>query len=120
MHTLLPESTEGFVALRLSEKLDRDDFDQIIPILKEQIAAHGKIALYWEMASFDGWTTEALLADTGFDIEHHDDFTRIAMVGEKKWHKWMAKLMKPFTSAEVKYFEVQEREDGLAWAQEGD
>lgn len=116
MHTLLPESKEGFVALRLSEKLDKDDFAEIIPILEKQIDAHQKIALYWEMASFEGWTTEAFFADTGFDIEHHNDFTRIAMVGEKKWHKWMTKLMKPFTSAEVKYFEIQEREEALDWA----
>ena len=115
MHILLPESKEGFVALRLSEKLDGKDFDRIIPILEEQIEAHGKIALFWEMASFEGWTTEALFADTGFDLQHRNDFTRIAMVGEKKWHAWMTKLMKPFTSAEVKYYEIPERENALAW-----
>ena len=51
------------------------------------------------MSSFHGWTTEALLSDAGFDIEHHNDFTRIAMVGEKKWHAWNDELMKPFTTA---------------------
>ncbi|MDA7880879.1 STAS/SEC14 domain-containing protein [Akkermansiaceae bacterium] len=43
------------------------------------------ISLFWEVSSFDGWTTEALFSDIGFDIEHRNDFTRIAMVGEKKW-----------------------------------
>ena len=120
MHEILPETKEGFVALRLSEKLDGDDFDLIIPILEEQIAANGKIALFWEMSSFHGWTTEALLSDAGFDIEHHNDFTRIAMVGEKKWHAWMTKLMKPFTTAEVQYFEIQERIAALKWAEDGE
>ncbi|RYD91602.1 MAG: STAS/SEC14 domain-containing protein, partial [Sphingobacteriales bacterium] len=44
------------------------------------------------------------------------DFRRIAIVGEKKWHEWMATAMKPFTSAEVRYYDHSERAAALAWS----
>lgn len=54
-------------------------------------------------------------ADGKFDIKHPGDFSKIAVVGEKKWHAWMADFMKPFTSAEVRYFEVSERSSAFEW-----
>lgn len=118
MYRLLPESTGDFVALQLSAKLDAADYGGITSVLEERIAKHGKISLLWDMREFDGWTAGGLWADTKFDVKHAQDFSRIAMVGEKKWQDWMASLMKPFTSAEVRYFDVIERETALAWALE--
>ena len=37
------------------------------------------------------------------------------MVGEKKWQEWMTDLMKPFTKAEIKFFELVERNTALEW-----
>lgn len=97
MYQLLPESNGGFVALQLTGKLEAGDYDGIVPIFEERIAQHGKISLFWEMRDFHGWTVGGLAADTKFDVKHAGDFTRIALVGEKKWHELMAALMKPFT-----------------------
>lgn len=116
MYEILPETKDAFVALRLTGKLDEKDYEALLPMLKELIARHGKISLYWEMREFEGWTMDGLLSDAAFDAEHTDDFVRIAMVGEKKWHDWMTKLMKPFTSAEVRYFELDQAGTALSWA----
>lgn len=118
MYRLLPETSGAFVALQFTGKLDADNYKAIIPILEEHISRHGKISLLWEMRDFGGWTTDGLLSDTKFDVKHRNDFSRIAMVGEKKWQDWMTSLMKPFTSAKVRYFESDERDAALAWAKE--
>lgn len=118
MHETLPETHDAFVALRLRGKLDEEDYRTIVPLLKDRIARHGKIALFWEMQDFGGWTPGGLWADTKFDVAHANDFTRIALVGEKKWHEWMTMVMKPFTSAEVRYFDESERQAALKWAQQ--
>ena len=47
-----------------------------------------------------------------------EDFEKIAMVGEKKWQEWMTEIMKPFTSAEIKYFSTEERDDARKWIEE--
>ena len=99
-------------------KLDADDYKTIVPLLEERISRHGRTNLYCEMLNFEGWTAGGLASDAKFDVEHLNDFNRIAMVGEEKWQDWMTSLMKPFTSADVKYFEASEREAALAWVKE--
>ncbi len=116
MYQLLPESSGAFVALQLTGKLEASDYAGIVPVLEDRIAQHGKISLFWEMRDFSGWTVSGLASDTKFDVKYANDFTRIALVGEKKWHELMASLMRPFTSAEVKYFDLGERDAALAWA----
>lgn len=37
------------------------------------------------------------------------------MVGEKKWQVWMTQLMKPFTSAEIKYFDIENEQAAKDW-----
>lgn len=118
MHTVLPETKDGLVAIRATGRIDREDMDAIGNIWEQAIARHGKLKVFWEMTDFHGWTPAGAWADTKTDVRHAGDFTRIAMVGEKQWHGWMATLMKPFTSAKVKYFDSTERGAALRWVQE--
>ncbi len=117
MHEVLPETRSDLVALRVSGKLDETDYEMILPMLETRIEHHGKIRLYWEMEDLKGWTVEGFGKDVGFDVRHAGDFTRIAMVGEKRWEEWMTKLMKPFTTAEVRYFSAEDRLAAQTWVQ---
>jgi hypothetical protein len=67
------------------------------------------------MEDFDGWTAKALWSDVKFDFKHRNDFEKVAMVGRKDWMDWMTQLMKPFTSAEIKFFELEEQAAARAW-----
>jgi hypothetical protein len=40
-------------------------------------------------------------------------------VGEKKWQRWMAEFCKPFTTAEVRYFDKTEAGMARTWLDEG-
>lgn len=119
MHKILPETQGDFVAIECSEKLTELDFQVLTPELETQIEEYHKIALFWEMKDFHGWTGSALWADTKFDLKHHNDFTRIAMVGDKTWEEWMAKLVKPFTTAKIRYYDSAQRDIALRWASGG-
>ena len=120
MHEILPETEGAFVAVRVTDRIDAEDFKAIASTLERAIGEHGKARLFWEMRDFHGWTASGLWADTKFDLRHANGFSRISMVGEANWHEWMTKLMKPFTSAELKYFEIQHRDSGMAWAEKTD
>ncbi|WP_269524584.1 STAS/SEC14 domain-containing protein [Coraliomargarita parva] len=119
MHKILPETEGDFVAIEVLDKLEELDFEILAPLLQAKIEEYNKIALFVEMRDFHGWTSGGLWADTKFDLKHHGDFSRIAMVGDKKWEEWMATLTKPFTSAAVRYFEISDREIALRWASGG-
>ncbi len=110
------EDSDNFIALHFSGELTGSDYEKLVPVLEAKIAQYGKLNLYWEMDDFEGWDLPAAWQDLKFDLNHADDFNRVAMVGEEKWQKWMTGFMKPFTSATVQYFDRKNRITAMNWA----
>jgi hypothetical protein len=99
----------------LTGKLQRQDYDLFKPAVDHAIAQHGKLRMLVRMHDFDGWTSSAAWEDTKFGARHFRDIERLAMVGETKWQHAMAVFCKPFTTAEVRYFEHDQIEAARAW-----
>ena len=97
------------------EKLTKEDYDRIIPVLQEKIRSFGTIRWYFEMRHFEGWTLSAMWRDLKFDFKNLENLERIAMVGDKKWEKELTQLMKPFTGATIKYFELTQKDEAKNW-----
>jgi hypothetical protein len=115
MFKYLKEHSADLVAVMLTGKLERTDYDSLIPEIEEKISRFGKLNMFWEMVDFEGWDISALWQDVKFDIKHLNDFNRIALVGGKQWEAWISNLIKPFTTAEIRYFDLSEREEAMAW-----
>lgn len=100
--------------------LTHEDYRGFIPGFERLAGQHEKISLLFEMSQFHGWEVKAAWDDLKLGFKHHDDVERIAMVGEKKWQRWMAGFAKPFTHAEIRYFDKSEGGQALAWLQAGE
>ena len=48
-------------------------------------------------------------------MRHFHDIERLAMIGEKAWQHGMAVFCKPFTKAEVRYFDSSEATEAESW-----
>ena len=46
------------------------------------------VPLLLEMSGFRGWTPAALLRDVAWDIRNRKTFSKIAVVGDARWHEW--------------------------------
>jgi hypothetical protein len=101
--------------VHLHGKLGREDYEKFIPETEALIRQHGKISILIEMLDFHGWDGSALWEDMKWNVRHFKDIERLAVVGEKTWHRWMTGFCKPFTSAEVRYFEPDKLEEARAW-----
>lgn len=112
---LQPESDGKVLEVLLSGTLHKDDYLHFAPAVEEAIGRQGKIRLLVEMHDFHGWDPGALWADIKFDVKHFADFGRIAMVGDKKWEKGMATFCKPFTTAKVRYFPIEQLTEARSW-----
>lgn len=98
-----------------SGKLVDRDYEKLLPMVKDLIKRYGTIRWYFEMKDFEGWSLKAFWKDVKFDLSHANDFDKVALVGESKWHEAMTVLMKPFTKAKVKYFSIEDRGKATKW-----
>ena len=51
---------------------------------------------------------------------HRRDQRPVAVVGDRQWEHWMARLFKPFTRAKVKYFDKSDTDAAWKWLEETD
>lgn len=107
------------LTVKAMEKLTKHDYETFVPKIEQLIKRFGKVRILFEMEDFHGWDAGALWQDIKFDIKHFKDIERLALVGDKKWEKGMSIFCKPFTTAKVKYFNVNEADKAQDWIKEG-
>ena len=114
---LLAESPR-ILAFKMSGTLHDEDYQKFVPLVEAAVAAQGKVRLLAQFHDFHGWDMHALWDDIKFSTRHCQDIERIALVGDKTWEKWMAKVCKPFTLAKIKYFNATEIDSAKTWLAE--
>ena len=114
----LSSDNDRILGFQLSGKLHDEDYKTFVPIVEEAVDAHGKVRLLTHFHDFHGWDMHALWDDIRFATKHCNDIERIAMVGEKTWEAWMAKICKPFSLARIQYFDVADIDAAWAWLRE--
>lgn len=114
----LPSDLDSILGFKLSGKLHDEDYAQFVPAVDAAVARAGKVRLLAQFHDFHGWDLHALWDDIKFSTTHCTKIERIALVGEKTWEAWMAKVCKPFTMAKVQYFDASQIDDAWQWLHE--
>lgn len=114
----LKESTGNIIGFKLSGRLHDEDYHYFVPAIEDVIKQTGKTRILAFFCDFHGWDLHAAWDDLKFGTKHMSDIERIAMVGDKRWEKWMAKICQPFTLAKVKYFDASDIEAAWKWLRE--
>lgn len=116
MSVQLNEEKEGkLLVIRVSGKLVKEDYEHFVPEFDRLILKFGKLNLLLDMTDFHGWTASALWEDTKFGVKHYHDISKLAMIGDKAWQHGLATFCKPFTQAEVRYFDRSEAAEARKW-----
>jgi len=108
-------SNPAYLAIKLSGKLTATDYEEFVPTVESIVQEKGSIRILMTMHDFHGWEIAAAWEDTKFGMRHFHDIERLAMVGEKAWQQGMAMFCRPFTKAEVRYFDTSAAEDAESW-----
>ncbi len=109
------EAVGKIVTLVFKGKLDKADYELLVPQLEGLMDRDEKIRLLIELRDFEGWTLGAAWEETKFTIKHFNDIERMAIVGDSQWKKGMAGFVKPFTAATVQYFDMSDMEGAKQW-----
>lgn len=107
------------VEVSICGKQTQEDCERFARVIDEGVAKFGQVRLLFDCVGFDGWTLDGLLEDTKFSLKHYDAIFRLAVVGDRTWEKAFAVLLKPFTKAEVIYYDISEIDLARAWLKEG-
>jgi len=114
----IAQTSENVLGFKLSGKLHDEDYKMFVPVIDAAAAKQGTIRVLAQFDDFHGWDLHALWDDIKFSTTHCTKIERIALVGDKAWEKWMAKVCKPFTMAKIRYFDVSEIAPAKEWLEE--
>lgn len=112
------EAEGRFHFISLSGKLNKEDYKAFVPNIDDAIERHKTINVLFDIAGFRGWTLAAFFEDAKFGLNHYRGFKRLAFVGDRRWEKGLAMLCKPFTRAEVRYFDINQMDAAKNWIRE--
>lgn len=115
MLTFHCEGQTNIVEICVDGKITREDFDRVAALIESVIAVHGKVRLIEIVREFGSMEPAALWADLKFGPRHLKDFSHVAVVGHARWLSWLTSMAKPFMSAQVKYFDLQDLDKARAW-----
>ena len=111
----IDDSNPAYLAIQLNGKLMAEDYEKFVPKVDSIVKERGSIRILMKMHDFRGWEMAAAWEDTKFGLRHFHDIERLAMVGEKAWQHGMAVFCKPFTKAEVRYFDSSAATEAESW-----
>jgi hypothetical protein len=122
----LPETVDSAISVQsrdggkilfvtVTGKIVAEDYDYFVPYLEERIDEHDKVSILVELVDFHGWTAGAMWEDTKFASKHFADIERLAIVGDSRWEKGLAVFCRPFTAADVRYFDESDRAEAERW-----
>lgn len=114
MHRIT-QNEGNLITVRVSGTLTQEDYDQLIPAWEKEIAEHGSMRMLFLMEDFHGWKPGAAWDDFRFDTKHAKHIERVAMVGEKKWQEWFAKIGALFVKDDVRYFDLADLSAAERW-----
>ena len=98
--------------------LRAEDYRLFKELAEQRIDRFGQVNLLVVITEFSGWTPAALWEDIKFDVAHYGDVGRLAFVGAVPLNHWVSTLARPFTSAVVQYYSIDEIEAAREWVRD--
>lgn len=115
----LEQSSPEILGFMASGRLTDNDYKNfLMPQVKSAIESSGNIRLLFQLEGFRGWDIQAAWDDLIFGMEINRNVDKIALVGDRKWEQWVARLVRAFTHGDVRYFDLNRLEDAWEWVRE--
>ncbi len=113
MFEVMDESGGSVLGLRATGHITRADYSDLTPICEDLISREGQIEVLIDMKGFELEEPSAWRADFHFGREFHNKILRMAIVGDRRWEKWMADFCRHFYATESRFFHSDDM--ALAW-----
>ena len=102
---IMENNSGNILQLDVSGKFVATDFQTLESTFQRLVKQYGKIRVLLRMHDFHGWEPVAFWDEVKFDLKHLSEIERLAIVGDKQWEKFLGVFGRPFTIAEIRYFD---------------
>lgn len=109
------EDERGLVAIRISESIQKEEYEALLPEIKKQIKLSGKINLYLEIGDDVNLEGRNFWSDIRFDLKHAQDIRKVAFIGDEQLEEQIIALFKPLENAEIRWYNYADRQKALRW-----
>ena len=100
-------SDPAFIRVRAEGILRWRDYPRLELSLSNEIRLRSRpVPLLLDLRDFRGWTAAGLIRDIIFDLRHRASFSRIAILGNARWHQWITILAMPLFRARLRFFKA--------------
>jgi hypothetical protein len=114
----LRESSGSVIGYRVVGKVTAEDYQKLEPEVKAVVEQNENVCLLLDLQEFAGEEIKAWLPDLKFGHHFHDKISKMAIVGDKRWEKWLAALADPFYAKDAKFFHPEETDKAWTWLRE--
>ena len=105
---------DGSLHILADGRLTADDYAELVPRFER--LAKGPTPILMELKpGFRGWTPSGLLRDLKFDLQHRKSFGPIAVIGRKRWERWLTAASTLLFPNEIRFFDAEARAEAEAW-----
>ena len=116
MIATMERSSGNVLGFTISGNVTKADYQTLDPAVEAVISKHGSASLLFDLTGFHWEKVSAWGADLGFGHKFHDSIDKMAIVGDKKWEKHLAKLAQPMYAKEARFFETDD--DAWTWLED--
>ena len=129
MLTLVPSSTP-YIRIRASGRLGASHYDRFEPefdaelkrrkVDAQPVRGTGEhpapaLPLLLDMRDLRGWTPGGFYRDLRWDLRNRRTFAKIAVIGDRSWHRWITLAGKPLFHAPMRYFDASQEAEAERW-----
>jgi len=115
MYTILPESKENVIWIRVKGRLTTRDYKTLSPYVDEIIARHGTIRILTDLRDFEGIEFWSVLKAPPGAFKYSSKVEKKAVITDENWIYIWTKLLAPFFKTEVRCYPSSKIEEAWKW-----
>lgn len=104
----------GIMEVEINGEITENNMKEFKSHFDQKKEDHDKLKLLIEVKEMD-YTLEGFIEGFKFDINHFNDFEKIAVLSDKEWLGLSSKLADYLPKVEVKHFDSNERDKAIYW-----
>ena len=110
----IEHSSAAFIRIRANALLGAADYRRFEPQFADALGRRETpVPLLLDLRGFRGWTPVGFVHDLSWDLRNRGSFSRIAVVGDARWHEWITLLGQPLFRARMRFFRGET--DAIFW-----